>query len=295
MATIAFVVHGGHTEAAGVAEDAASWLRGAGHDVRLPDAEEGPGIQSQEDGARHGPVRVVDTEGADLVVSLGGDGTMLRALALVYGSDTPVLGVNLGHLGYLTSVEPAGLRGSLERFLGGTCTLHERMALDIQVEGGETCHPRASGRAAFNDVVVEKRDSGHTVRLALSIGGRPFITYAADGLIVATPTGSTAYNLSSRGPIASPQLRAIIVTPVSPHMLFDRSLVLDPGEEVRVEVLESRGAVLVVDGVRVGELGPGDAVVCRTSPRPVRLVGGGEHDFHAILRAKFGLPDHIER
>lgn len=333
MATIAFVVHGGHAGASALAREAASWLRSQGHEVRLPadeeladsdpadaeplparpaDAEPGdaePGdvgpddvgpddvepvdvepvdVEPDDVGAGYGPVRGADTKGADLVVSLGGDGTMLRAVALVHGSETPVLGVNLGHLGYLTSVEPAGLLGALERFLAGDYVVHERMTLDVWVEGSSRY------ALAFNDAVVEKRASGHTVRVALSIGGRPFITYAADGLIVATPTGSTAYNLSSRGPIASPHLRAMIVTPVSPHMLFDRSLVLDPDEEVRVELLESRAAALVVDGVTVADLVPGDVVVCQASTRPVRLVGTGEHDFHAILRAKFGLPGHFE-
>ncbi|MGH9130201.1 MAG: NAD(+)/NADH kinase [Acidimicrobiales bacterium] len=290
---MAFVVHPGHVEALALASDATCWLREAGHQVRLP---EGFPDTGRPDTGRPDP-GVPDTggagpEGADLVVSLGGDGTMLRAVALVHGSGTPVLGVNLGHLGYLTKVEPAGLRGALARFLAGDYVLDERMALDVSVDEGTST--REVSQMAFNDVVVEKRDSGHAVSLALSIGGRPFITYVADGLIVATPTGSTAYNLSSRGPIASPQLRAMIVTPVSPHMLFDRSLVLDPGEEVRVQVVEPRSAALIVDGAMMEELKPGTAVVCRSSPRPVRLVSVREHDFHTILRAKFGLPNRTE-
>ena len=128
--------------------------------------------------------------------------------------------------------------------------------------------------------------------VAASIDDRPFVTYAADGLLVATPTGSTAYNLSARGPVLSPRLRAIVVTPVSPHMLFDRPLVLDPTERLRLEVLEPRSAVLVVDGVTVATLEPG---IDRRVPggRPAGPAGdrSGPRDFHAILRAKFHLAD----
>ena len=146
-------------------------------------------------------------------------------------------------------------------------------------------------RTALNEATVEKTVPGHTVRVATLIDGRPFVTYAADGLLVSTPTGSTAYNLSARGPVLSPRLRAIVVTPVSPHMLFDRPLVLDPMERLRLEVLEPRPAVLVVDGVTVSTLEPGATVDCREGDQPARLVTFGTRDFHAILRAKFHLAD----
>lgn len=275
---MAFVVHADRADAAVLARQAAAWLAQEGHDVRLPDQGGNP-----------------VTDGADLAVSLGGDGTMLHTVDLVHGTGVPVLGVNLGHLGYLTAVEAGGLRHALERFLEGDYLLQERMTLDVCLQGGPGQPPDGSRleppRVALNDVVVQKTSAGHTIRVALSIAGRPFITYAADGLIVATPTGSTAYNLSSRGPIASPHLQAMIVTPVSPHMLFDRSLVLEPGEEVRLELVDGRQAAVVVDGTPVADVVPGGTVVCRASPQPARLVDFGVHDFHAILRAKFGLAD----
>ena len=141
-------------------------------------------------------------------------------------------------------------------------------------------------------MVVEKPvPPGHSIRLAASIADRPFITYAADGILVATPTGSTAYNLSARGPIVSPHLRALIVTPVSPHMLFDRPLILEPSETFRLELLSGGPAVLVVDGSCVEHLEPGDAVECRAGPHPARLVTFGRRDFHSILKAKFNLTD----
>ncbi len=273
MVTVAFVVHDGREDAKALARDAAEWIRQRGHEAVLA----APGC---------------DIDGADLVVSIGGDGTMLRAASMVHGSGTPLMGVNLGHLGYLTSVETGGLRGALEQFFVGRHSVQERMTLDVRLERQGSA---AASIVALNEALVEKLSSGHTVRLTLSIGGRPFITYTADGLIVATPTGSTAYNLSSRGPIASPSLRAMIVTPVSPHMLFDRSLVLEPDEQVRIELVDGRSAVLVVDGLPVANMAPGDVVVCTASANAVRLVGAGEHDFHDILRVKFGLPAQTTR
>lgn len=280
MATVAFVIHGGRPEAASLAQKAADWLEDRGHRARLPVPRDGS----------------VAMDGVDLAVSLGGDGTMLRTACLVHGTGVPVLGVNLGHLGYLAAVEPGGLHLALERFLLGDYEVHERMALDVRLELGGGRGGGAPGPCvALNEAVVERvRSSGHTVLLAMSVGGHPFITYASDGLIMATPTGSTAYNLSSRGPIASPQLRALIVTPVSPHMLFDRSLVLDPSEEVRVQVTGGRPAVLVVDGQTLANLEPDDVVTCRASPHPVRLVEFGASGFHDILRTKFGLAERSD-
>ena len=171
----------------------------------------------------------------DLAVSLGGDGTMLRTVDLVSPAGVPVLGVNLGHLGYLTAVEPDGLRDALRRFLAGDYQVEARMTLDVSVtdDGGAGRHRRAA-RSALNDLVLQRPAGGHTVRTEVSVNGEPFLTFAADSLIVATPTGSTAYNLSARGPIVSPRARVQILTPVAPHMLFDRSLVLDAEDVIAI-------------------------------------------------------------
>ena len=151
--------------------------------------------------------------------------------------------------------------------------------------------PPGTRYRALNEGVIEKRESGHTVRLLVSIAGTVFTSYATDGLIVATPTGSTAYSLSARGPIVSPQHRALLLTPVSPHMLFDRSLVLDPDEVVRVEVLGPRPADLAVDGRVVAALSEGDAVTCAPADVVARFVRFGARHFHQILKSKFGLAD----
>ena len=140
-------------------------------------------------------------------------------------------------------------------------------------------------------MVVEKVESGHTVRLEVAINDDHFATYSADGLIVATPTGSTAYSLSARGPVVSPAHRALVVTPVSPHMLFDRALVLDPRQTVRVTVRGHRCVSLAVDGLRFVELNPGDVVEATADPHVARFLQVGKRGFHQILRDKFGLGD----
>jgi NAD+ kinase len=273
MALIAFYTHPHRPQAALLADRAAGWLAEEGH-------------QSM---SALGPDGTVSVDGADLLVSLGGDGTLLRSVSAALEGGIPVLGVNIGRLGYLTLVEPAGLEGALAAFLAGTHQVEERMTLAVRVLGpdGEL----VADRIALNEATVEKTVPGHTVRIATSIDDRHFVTYGADGLLVATPTGSTAYNLSARGPVLSPRLRAIVVTPVSPHMLFDRPLVLDPTERLDLEVLEPRSAVLVVDGLTVAVLEPGSTVRCTEGDHPARLVTSGASDFHAILRAKFHLAD----
>ena len=145
--------------------------------------------------------------------------------------------------------------------------------------------------AALNEAVLEKTPMGHTVRLSVGINGEFFTTYAADGLIVATPTGSTAYSFSARGPIVAPEHRAFVLTPVSPHMLFDRSMVFGPEASLRLEVDGHRPATLSVDGRNLGALNEGDSITCTASERSARLVTFGPRDFHKILKAKFGLND----
>ena len=289
MATVAFVVNPDRPEASALAQGASRWLEQQGHRVDLVGDERL--LPGDDTGAPHagGPVAALG-ESVDLAVSLGGDGTMLRTVALACAGGIPVLGVNLGRLGYLTEVEPAGLHGALKRFLANDYDIEERLTLDVGVERAGA-GPAGRVHHVLNEVVVEKTVPGHTVSLATSIAGRPFVTYAADGVLVATPTGSTAYNLSAHGPILSPRLRALVMTPLSPHTLFDRPLVLEPEQSVRIEVAGPRPAVLVLDGRSVDALGPGDAVECRGGPAPARLVTFGPRDFHAILRARFNLAD----
>jgi NAD+ kinase len=286
VATVAFMVHHQRQGAGALAADAAQWLVERGHEVRLlaPDAR----VAGLEEWAC-GPDELCP--GLDLAVSLGGDGTMLRTVDLVAGDEVPVLGVNLGQLGYLTEVEPEGLRMALKRFLAGSYDIEERMRLAVEIDqAGAGAAPGA--HPALNEAVVEKAtSSGHTVRLAVHIDHQFFTTYATDGLLVATPTGSTAYAFSARGPIVAPTHQALLLTPVSPHMLFDRTLVLEPTTSVRIEVLPDRAATVSVDGRAVGDLVEGDAVVATAAKHPARLVTFRPRNFLGILKAKFGLND----
>lgn len=285
MATVGLVLHHQREQAAELARSAAKWLGERGHDVLLPAHD------ATLAGLDDRSVADDDLPGAvDVVVSLGGDGTMLRAVDLVGEAEVPVLGVNVGQLGYLTQVEPDDLESSLDCWLAGGHTVEERMLLDVGVESGSGW-TGSRHHVGLNEAVVEKTPMGHTVRLAVSIDDEFFTTYAADGLIVATPTGSTAYAFSARGPIVEPEHRALLLVAVSPHMLFDRTLVLGPSRRLRLEVCGHRPATLSVDGRNLGPLGPGDAVVCTAAGRSARLVTFGPRDFHRILKEKFGLND----
>lgn len=283
MTTIGMVLHHERAQAAELARDTAAWLLESGHEVRLPhhDAELAGLPAHGCDEEQLGP-------GLDLAVSLGGDGTMLRTVDLVAGAGVPILGVNVGQMGYLTDIEPADTKKALERFLNGEGIIEHRMLLTVRVEPVEGAPIE---HLAFNEAVLEKTPMGHTVRLAVEVDGEFFTTYAADGLIVATPTGSTAYAFSARGPIVAPGHRALLLTPVSPHMLFDRTLVLEPDTKLRLIVQGHRAATLSVDGRNLGELGEGDAITCTAAARSARLVTFGPRDFLQILKTKFGLND----
>jgi NAD+ kinase len=227
-------------------------------------------------------------DGLDVVISLGGDGSMLRAIDQSYDSGVAVLGVNVGQMGYLTEVEPADLDGALAHLLAGDYQIDERMVLSVQVD---SAGPAAGHWYGLNEAVMEKTRTGHMARLEVAINGTFFTTYAADGVIVATPTGSTAYSFSARGPIVSPRHRCLLLTPVSPHMLFDRSLVLDPDEELRFTVTGAYGALMTLDGRELGHLDVDDTVTCTAGPKSARIVSFARRDFHQILKAKFGLAD----
>lgn len=283
MSVVGLVLHHERAQAAEMAGELASWLTSVGHVVRIP----------QPDAALSGLTEYAcaeETLGDDLdvAVSLGGDGTMLRTVALVARAGVPILGVNVGQLGYLTDVEPSDARAALESFLNGEGGIEERMLLNVRVEpvDGEPVE-----HLAFNEAVLEKTPMGHTVRLAVEVDGEFFTTYAADGLIVATPTGSTAYAFSVRGPIVAPRHRAQLLIPVSPHMLFDRTLVLEPEAKLRLTVRGHRPATLSVDGYNLGELDEGDAIVCTAAAPSARLVTLAPRDFLQILKTKFGLND----
>ena len=279
MSAFGFVLHPGR--AIELAADAVSWLRQRDHEVRLevPDAA----------AVGHPDLAVAEADlavGVDLVVSLGGDGTMLRAVGLAAPEGVAVLGVNLGQLGYLTEVEPAGMRMALKRFLAGSYSIEERMriAATIHYSDGEVV-----GIDALNEVVVEKAHPGRTVRLDVELDGRPFTSYVADGLILATPTGSTAYNLSAGGPIVHPEVPAFVITPIAPHTLTNRPVVVPSSSVVSIRHIvddEPREVFVTFDGHDGCPLSPADTVTIARAPHPIRLVRAATRSYFEVLRRK---------
>ena len=260
---------------------AAAALERRGVEVRVPKAAAGRlGLE------RFGVEETAFTDGLDLVLSIGGDGTILHTVGLVHPAAVPIIGVNAGHLGYLTALEAADLGGALDRLLARDFHVSERTMVECRIEGGAV----QGSWFGLNDVAIEKLDAGRIVRLEVAIAGAVFTTYAADGVVVATPTGTTAYTFSLRGPIVSPSAHVLVLTPVSPHMLFDRSLVLAPDEPLELTVT-GRPVAVQVDGCMIANLERGDRIVCRAADARAHLVAPRDMAFHQILKAKFSLPD----
>jgi NAD+ kinase len=280
METATFLVHPERPDALALALDTAEWLTAQGNVARIL---EFTAPNRVTEAGREVDLDAVDLAGTTVAVSMGGDGTFLRVVRLAWTDDVPVLGVNFGRLGYLPDLVPDQLRVALARVFGDAALIEARCALEVTITD-RSKDDAVSAHLALNEVVLEKIDFGHTVRLATSIDGEEVFTYSADGVIIATPTGSTAYNLSARGPILSPALRAMVVTPVAPHLSLDRSLVLTDTQDVTVRIAPDRVAALVVDGMDVGRLEPGSTVSCRVAVRPVRVVRNDPHGFGAMLR-----------
>ena len=235
----------------------------------------------------------VALEDPDLVISLGGDGTMLRAAQHAHAADVPLLGINLGTLGYLTEVDATHEREAVQHVLAGDYETQERMMLSCSVEEapGSSPAPGPPSYVALNEVLVERAARQRLVRLGVRIGGENLGELNADGIIVATPTGSTAYALSAGGPIVSPRAACLIVVPVSPHMVFGRPFVLADDEVVEITIRDSgQAASLSLDGHLGRDLASGATVVVRRHEHPLKLVRLGGPRFLERLRKKMNLP-----
>lgn len=279
-----FVVHGGRPAAIEAASRLTDWCREREIATRS--------LASVDIGADESSEAGDFPEGIDLVVSVGGDGTLLRAALQANRADVPLLGVNVGRLGFLTEAGPEETPAIFDSFLQGELHVEERMALMAEAEGAEWNEPQW----ALNEIIVEKTARHRLVTLAAMVGEDYVTTFSADGVIVATPTGSTAYSFSARGPIVSPQLYALILTPVSPHMVFDRPLVLAPDEQVVLEVKGEEPGLLSADGRPGLELPIGSRVRIRRADRPARLLRRKETEpFYSLLRRKFALPSEPPR
>ena len=220
---------------------------------------------------------------ADLVVAIGGDGTMLRAVRRYAALDIPFWGINMGHLGYLVEAEPWEAQEALERILAGQYRLEKRVTLAGEAAGREIF--------ALNELTVHRSGYGHTLQLEVRIDGTEVYRYGGDGLLLSTPTGSTAYNLSAGGPVLMPESRLMAVTPICAHTALCAPIVVPEGSEVRVRVLlpEPDGdelPTLIVDGCERTSLRAGDEIACRIGPQSVRFVRTAEDGFFTRLRKK---------
>ena len=232
--------------------------------------------------------------GLDLLLTLGGDGTLLRGARMVALEGVPVLGINLGHLGFLTSAAPSEMEAAVGRWLAGEYEIDERMALSIRAVGDDGSDGGAY--LALNDAVLHKGGAARVIRMAVRASRDEVGTYSADGIILSTPTGSTAYSLSAGGPIVSPTVHCIIATPICPHTLGIRPLVLPADETVTIEVLSpSEELVLTIDGQESERLRPGARVVVRRAELPVKLVRFPGQSFFSTLRRKLRWGDLEER
>ena len=222
---------------------------------------------------------------ADLIIAVGGDGTMLHAASLTASGVVPLLGVNRGRLGFLTDVSPTNMLESLEEIIGGNYTTDLRLQLRAEITYADGSQKAA---LALNDIVLQRRDTGRMLDFETRIDGRYVNTHMGDGLIAATPTGSTAYALSCGGPIIEPQLDAVVVVPICPHTLSDRPIVLPADQTIEVTLLQrdDTSAEVSVDGHTLGEFTTADRLLITRADSRIRLIHPPGYDFYEILRSK---------
>ena len=224
---------------------------------------------------------------ADLVVSLGGDGTMLRAMRLADRQRSPVLGVNLGKLGFLAEVDVPDLPGALTAIDAKDFVIEPRLAVDAVI-GDQLV-------TAFNDIAFVRFPGQKTAAISVEAAGRPFVSYAADAIVVATPTGSTAYSFSAGGPIVSPSVEALLVTPAAPHSAYNRGLVVSVDDQLTLSILPTSGRLAVeADGNVAANVEPGDRIELQPRPGAAYVVRLGHTTFYERVRRKLRLTDSAE-
>lgn len=277
MSTVGFIVHPARAAAMEVASELSGRLEQVGVTTRRLPAEP---IEASEAVEARG-----FAEGLDLAVAVGGDGTFLRAAQIAWSADVPLAGVKVGRLGFLTEIEPEEALGVVRDVLDGRGRIEERAPVVADSDAWDT------QEWALNEIMVEKKSRHRLIKLAVRVDGTDFCTFSADGVIVSTSTGSTAYSFSARGPIVSPSIPCMVVTPIAAHMVFDRSLVLGQGERVSLEVAGEEPGEISADGRAGRELPVGAVLRIALAPRPLRMVRRSDgKSFFSIVRDKFGLP-----
>jgi NAD+ kinase len=252
-----------------------------------PELEFALEFEDEMHNAALGGTRLADPTSIDALITLGGDGTLLRGARLLDGTQAPILGINLGRVGFLTTCGSDEIEVALRSLAARTYVAEYRMALHAIAVDGNGAN-RQEWRA-LNDFVVHKGGFARVVRVGLSVDGDSIGTYAADGVIISTPTGSTAYSLSAGGPVVVPTVESILLTPISAHALGVRPLVVSPDAEVVVDTTQSSEALMVtVDGQVGTNLVPGEKLVVRRSPNPVIIIRMPNNSFFERMRVKLG-------
>jgi NAD+ kinase len=294
--TMLVLAHTGRENALSSARQAINQLTAAGVAVRVTE-EEAPALACS--GADVLPAGPAAAEGAELVIVLGGDGSLLRAAELARPTGTPLIGVNLGHVGFLAEAEPDGLTETVDRLVAGDYRVEERMTLEVVVSCDGTEFARGW---ALNEVSVEKAARERVIEVIIEVDGRPLSRWGCDGVVCATPTGSTAYAFSAGGPVVWPEVEALLMVPLAAHALFARPIVVSPRSVIAVELVDGRGeagghetdhAVIWCDGRRKLRLPPRARIEVRRGSLPVllaRVHGDPRGEFTGRLVAKFGLP-----
>ena len=286
--SVLLVVHVERDEATRVAVDFAHDLMEQGISVRLLDVDAGPLKAAGLDVGDIVPAAEAASDGCELAVVFGGDGTILRAAEMCRGSGTPVLGVNLGHVGFLAEADVADIQEVVQRVVARSWTVDERLTIDVRVAVGGDVVARTW---ALNEASVEKASRERMVDLVVEIDARPVSRWGGDGVVCATPTGSTAYNFSAGGPIVWPEVHALLMVPISAHALFARPLVVSPDSTLAIEVVGAQSsAVLWCDGRRTVDLPFGARIEVVRGAEPVRLARLHEAPFADRMVRKFDLP-----
>lgn len=278
MQAIGIFVKRHHQDALRVAAEVSAWLNARGLAVLADEA-----IAAEIPGARGCPAREIPAA-ADMLVVLGGDGTLLSVARLAGDCPTPILGINLGSLGFLTEITRDELDPVLSQLVAGELPIAERMRLDVAIRRAGS---EVERYLVLNDLVINKGALARIIDMEAWIDDAYLTTFKADGLIIATPTGSTAYNLAAGGPIISPALNCLVISPICPHMLTNRPIIVGGDALIRVEVkFQDEDVVLTADGQVGMPLHGGDIVEIRRSPHPTRLVLSPTKDYFQILRTK---------
>jgi NAD+ kinase len=228
------------------------------------------------------PLSSIDLASIDFIISLGGDGTILQIVHKHKDLDAPILGINLGHLGFMADVPVSDLYPSLQDLLSGAFEIEKRLVIEGETQQKKRCF-------AVNELVMHRGKNPSLIEVAIHVGGTYVNTFVADGVILSTPCGSTAYSLAAGGPILSPELEALVLTPISPHTISNRPIVLNPNEEIQLQYLSDFDAAEVrADGLESFDIKTGEVFKISRSKKTFKLVSLVRHDYFSTLRTKLG-------